>query len=64
MGVRILCPKEVYKIVKTMHKDGYRVGYDYSDPRHWAKHRLLQDQTIEYWDKHRIKTKLLEKQKI
>ena len=47
-----------------MHKDGYRVGYDYSDPRHWAKHRLLQDKTIEYWDKHRIKTKLLEKQKI
>ena len=51
MGVRVLDPKEVYTIVKTMYEEGYRVGYDFSDPRHYTKHRLLQDKTIEYWDK-------------
>tara|TARA_B100001939_G_scaffold261299_1_gene228341 strand:+ start:1451 stop:1657 length:207 start_codon:yes stop_codon:yes gene_type:complete len=63
MGVRVLCPKEVYTIVKTMYEEGYRVGYDFSDPRHYTKHRLLQDKTIEYWDKHRIRMKLIKYQK-
>ena len=43
MGVRVLGPKEVYTIVKTMYDEGYRVGCDVIDPRHWTKHKLLQD---------------------
>ena len=63
MGVRVLGPKEVYTIVKTMYDEGYRVGYDVIDPRHWTKHNLLQDKKIEYWDKHRIRMKLIKYQK-
>ena len=43
MGVRVLGPKEVYTIVKTMYNDGYRVGVDLIDPRHYTNHKLLQE---------------------
>ena len=47
MGVRVLGPKEVYTIVKTMYDERYRGGYDVIAPRHWTKHKVLQDKTIE-----------------